>query len=48
MIMAKLSEGGEAMRIIMGREMEGRLGEVNNMGGASRPQSSPRHAPSEP
>ena len=38
--MAKLSEG-EAMRIIMGREMEGRLGEVNNMGGASRPQSSP-------
>ena len=23
--MAKLSEGGEAMRIIMGREMEGRL-----------------------
>ena len=39
--MAKLSEGGEAMRIIMGREMEGRLGEVNNMGEPPRPQSSP-------
>ena len=46
--MAKLSEGGEAMRIIMGREMEGRLGEVNNMGGASPASKLPQHAPSEP
>ena len=47
--MAKLSEGGEAMRIIMGREMEGRLeAKSTTWGGASPASKLPQHAPSEP